>query len=614
MKTTNTLESLLVIACLLLRFTLQAQDIPPITIHVETAGTLHSLMTEKEKYKTINLTVTGNLNGTDIRFIREMAGLDADNNYTDGQLSVLNLAEANIVGGGDYYYDKCGYLDDCSNDGHAYNYTKDNEIGNYMFFGCRKLSSIILPESVTSIGGFAFGGCYQLTSIIIPYRVVSIGEGIFYYCTNLTSVDILGPITLLPSNLFHACEHLTSITLPNSITSIESRAFYGLSNLNFVNIPNNVTSIGKSAFGGCTSLRSIAIPNNVTSIGESAFGGCTSLRSIAIPNGITLIENGLFYYCINLTSIVIPSNIASIGEFAFGECTGLTSVYATNPDPPQCKTNAFSNISTNCKLYVPTGSYYAYRNAPGWWNFENIIEMEETISYVEIYFNTGGKVLIDNEDISLKLVENGKNVSFTIMPNVGYRVAKVLYNDVDITGQIVNNMFTATITENSTFEVIFSMEENTSYVEIYFNTGGKVLIDNEEISLKLVENGKNVSFTIMPNVGYKVAKVLYNDVDVTDQIVNNTFTIVITKNSIFEVVFSNGISIEQTNSSQLNVYSMSDLLIIEGAKQGEKISIYNQAGLLIKSIIAGSYRIEIQLPHNQIFIIKGSNETVKIVL
>ena len=258
------------------------------------------------------------------------------------------------------------------------------------FLGCTGLTSITIPNSVTSIGDYAFYGS-GLTSITIPNSVTSIGNGAFsgtpWYDNlpddegviyinkilyeykdkrnmpdNISIVVKEGTISISPS-AFSGCTGLTSITIPNSVTSIGGGAFSGCTGLTSITIPNSVTSIGGSAFSGCTGLTSITIPNSVTSIGGSAFSGCTGLTSITIPNSVTSIGYRAFSNCTNLASIVveegntiydsrgncnaiietatntlvqgckttlIPNNVTSIGESAFLECKDIISITVPN--------------------------------------------------------------------------------------------------------------------------------------------------------------------------------------------------------------------------------------------------------------------------------------------
>ncbi len=221
-------------------------------------------------------------------------------------------------------------------------------IGNGAFRGAR-LTSITIPESVTSIGQGAFQGCSDLTSITIPNSVTSIGSGAFLDCSALTFVSI-----------------------PNSVTSIEDYFFYRCSALASVTIPNSVMSIGEYAFWDCSSLTTVTIPNFVTSIGEYAFCGCSGLTTMCLPNSVTSIGEGAFFGCKALTSITISNSLTSIGENAFRGCRELTSITCEASIPPNCKSGCFVTVNKSIPVYVPAKSVEAYRNDDGWKYFTNI--------------------------------------------------------------------------------------------------------------------------------------------------------------------------------------------------------------------------------------------------
>ena len=125
------------------------------------------------------------------------------------------------------------------------------KIGNYAFEDCRRLTSVTIPDSVTSIGTSAFYNCSSLTSVTIPDSVTSIGYTVFYGCAGLTSIMIPDGVTIINGGAFSGCSSLTSITIPDSVTSIGDTAFSGCHSLSSITIPNSVTSIGSSAFYGC---------------------------------------------------------------------------------------------------------------------------------------------------------------------------------------------------------------------------------------------------------------------------------------------------------------------------------------------------------------------------
>ena len=210
-----------------------------IIVKLEKAGTLPDRIGSTKRNKITNLKIIGEINGTDWRVIREMAGRSYYNDGTDGKLAILDLSEAKIVsGGGSYLY----------ND----SYTNDNELGSCAFLNCSGLTSLSLPSSLTSIEREAFAGCSGLTSLSLP--------------SSLTSIKY---------RAFYGCSGLTSLSLPSSLTSIEYYAFYGCSGLTSLSLPSGITSIDWNAFSGCSGLTSLTLPSSLTSIDSGAFSGCS---------------------------------------------------------------------------------------------------------------------------------------------------------------------------------------------------------------------------------------------------------------------------------------------------------------------------------------------------
>jgi len=294
--------------------------------------------------------------------------------YSDEYLSKFRFTKIN----GGYSVKSNGSLSGYIIIPDVYNFEPVIEIGSWAFSGCSSLTSITIPNSITSIGNYAFNSCSSLTSITIPNSVTSIGNFVLGGCSSLASIFVEannavydsrnncnGIIETSTNTLIAGC---STTTIPNSVTSIGNSAFSGCSSLTSITIPNSVTSIGPNAFNSCSFLTSITIPNSVTSIGNMAFYECYSLTSITIPNSVTSIGPNAFTDCSSLASITIPNSVTFIGGFAFSPCYQLTSVFykGNNAEWNSISGNGKPDIE---KVYfysesepTETGRYWHYVN------------------------------------------------------------------------------------------------------------------------------------------------------------------------------------------------------------------------------------------------------------
>lgn len=269
------------------------------------------------------------------------------------------------------------------------------------FFACVNLQSVEIPNSVTYIGGGAFGRCSSLTSINIPSSVSQIGGMAFsssgvkaVYITDLESYNKILTNELYYDdihkdsrycsynssyNLFFSKSYrlylngveLNDLTIPNGIEAIRDYLFSSCISLTSVSIPNSVTSIGDYAFLNCSNLKSVAIPNSVTSIGSGAFSGCSGLTSLTIPNSVTSIGGSAFWGCSGLTSFTIPNSVSSIEVQTFRYCSNLESVYIPN-SVTSIKQYAFSDCNSITTIIS---------------NVENPSYIEENTFERDVYYN-----------------------------------------------------------------------------------------------------------------------------------------------------------------------------------------------------------------------------------
>ena len=242
-----------------------------ITIKLDEAGTLPDKIGSAKRDKITNLKIIGEINGTDLRVIRYMLNRD-----TGGKLAILDLSEAKIVRGGDYYYYDYEEF-----------YTHDNELGTHAFYGCSGLTSLTLPSGLTSIGSWAFTGCSGLTSLSLPSGVTSIGDGAFFGLSSLTSLSLPSGLTSIGDQAFHECSGLTSLSLPSGLTSIGNQVFCYCSGLTTLSLPSGITSIGYNAFYGCSGLTSIYVyTEKMPKLGTNMFDGCDAKKcTVYVPKG-----------------------------------------------------------------------------------------------------------------------------------------------------------------------------------------------------------------------------------------------------------------------------------------------------------------------------------------
>lgn len=250
-------------------------------------------------------------------------------------------------------------------------------IGLQAFNGCYSLTSITIPSGVTNISNYAFYSCRSLTSVTMPSGVTNIGVYAFSGCNSLTSITMPSDVTNISLQAFSGCSSLTSVTMPSGITNIGNNAFYSCSSLASVTMPNELTNIGDNAFQNCRALTSITIPSELTSIGSLVFSGCDSLASVTILSGVTSIGSYMFQNCYSLTSVTIPSGVTRINSSGFQNCYGLGFIKFEATTPPTVgNSNAWSNIPTDCIIYVPRGTLSAYTSAANY-------PSSNTYTYVE---------------------------------------------------------------------------------------------------------------------------------------------------------------------------------------------------------------------------------------
>ncbi len=435
------------------------------TIHVATAGTLSNYISEDEKYQIKELTLTGEINGDDLGFLREMSGGIFKGKESEiyfghggkGSLSILDISGVRILAGGTYVI--LVFL------GEEFRYeTEKDIIPKDAFSGCTVLTSVTLPNSITTIGPEAFRSCSNLTYVTIPNSVTAISDNAFSNCSSLSSVisEIKTPFAI-GDYVFDSSYETATLTVPAGTKSkyqstdgwkqfkniveaagdkveftIDGVTYQGSkskktalvkavnTNLNSVEIPSQVSYngttydviiIGYGAFSDCSGLTSVTIPNSVIEIEGEAFWRCIGLSSITFPNSVTTIREFAFFDCSGLTSVTIGNGLISLGLGAFSGCTNITTITSEIDSPSSFDDSVFSSATYSyATLTVPKGKKSLYQSTAGWSNFKNIVEAGGT---------QGGK-------IGDKIYVDG--IYYIIKDN---NSLSVTYGDIKYTGDVV---------------------------------------------------------------------------------------------------------------------------------------------------------------------------------
>jgi len=321
---------------------------------VPTPGALNITIPESEVLAVTALKLTGEINQTDIAFLKT----------STTALKTLDLSEATLEGDTKTLWDNV--FQSTTNIETLILPNSITGIGSSVFTGSTSLKQIVIPEKVEAIGTSVFRDCSALENIALPSALRTLGNSAFQGSTNLREIVIPEYVKTIEYNTFNGCTALEKVVIGNGVTNIStsSDTFYGCDNLTTIiigdgvtqlsdqfsgktklatiTLPDSLRTIEYNSFRNCSALKAINIPDSIRTIGQSAFGGCSNLTSIVLNDSLRTIGPSAFFSCSGLTEIIIPDKVKSIEYGTFSGCTALEKVTIGN---------GVTNISTSSDTF-----------------------------------------------------------------------------------------------------------------------------------------------------------------------------------------------------------------------------------------------------------------------
>ena len=230
-------------------------------------------------------------------------------------------------------------------------------VGYCTFYGCPKVTSVTVPETVTNIANGAFNLC-GVRTVKLPERLVAIGQSSFSW-SEFRSLAIPEGVKEIPYYALSYCKSMTSVTLPSTLEKIGASAFIRDNSLSSLYLPAALKSIGDEGLSCCPKLKLTVDPDNKTfkmvdgflmskdgtelvccpggiangnipagtkTIRRNAFRECMKITKLVIPEGVTNIGKSAFSHCSSLKGVSLPSSVLHMGEDSFNRCSLLESI------------------------------------------------------------------------------------------------------------------------------------------------------------------------------------------------------------------------------------------------------------------------------------------------
>jgi len=191
-----------------------------------------------------------------------------------------------------------------------------NSVPSYTFQNCEKLTSVTMHDDITTVGEYAFDGCKLLPAIALSDQITTISNYAFYNCQSLVLTALPAALKSIGYRAFYNTKALTaSLTLPETLTTLREEAFSG-SGITGVTIQKNISTFDTEVFYNCAGLATVSLPQDMTKIPDYTFYGTAALQTITLPSALQEIGQYAFYGS-GLTEISLPNTLQTIGQYAF---------------------------------------------------------------------------------------------------------------------------------------------------------------------------------------------------------------------------------------------------------------------------------------------------------
>ena len=402
----------------------------------------------------------------------------------------------------------------------------------------KALEAIDLSEtSVTAVPDNAFKENKVLKSVILPTTVVKIGNNAFQYC-DVATVEGCDNVTEIGEYAFDCCSKLKKFPFGDKLQSMGSAAFFGCSSLpEELVMPATVVDIGWWATFSCSSIRRFDLSQCVLNCAfhNNTFGEATS---VILPEKGSYQMHGDAMADAKMTELVLPANLTYLGERAMPET--LKKLFVRHSSPTKLEVNnesPFSRVDvTMCELYVPKGTSQAYSMAKHWADFMNIKEYG-----LLVHISSEGKLLVGTRQVADEqyFFPSGSNTVFSVEPNAGWMLDKVMLDDDSIA--VSNNQFTLTANQTEG-ELTITFRPKQYNLQLTINGEGQVKLGEQVFTASTTIKADSLSvlnFTLEPAQGLVVSTISYNGQESVVQNGGKTYvTPAITANATLAITFA----------------------------------------------------------------------------